>query len=43
VALKASMVMLRTKEMCTPRPRWMPLQERQMKIPNFGEAYLGGD
>jgi len=28
----------RTKEMCTPRPRWVPAQERQMKVENLGEA-----
>lgn len=36
--LKASMVMERTNEMCTPRPRWVPAQLRQMKIPSLGEA-----
>lgn len=30
--------MLRMKEMCTPRPRWMPEHWRQMKMPNLGEA-----
>jgi len=36
--LKASMVTLRTKEMCTPRERWMPEQARQKKMPSLGEA-----
>jgi hypothetical protein len=39
VDLNASMVMLRTKEMWTPRPRWIPEQERHMKMPNLGDAY----
>ena len=39
--LKASMLMLRTKEMWTPRERWRPAQERQMKMPNLGEAHCG--
>ncbi len=33
--------MLRTKEMCTPRPRWRPAHVRQMKVPNLGEAHCG--
>ncbi len=33
--------MLRTKEMCTPRPRCRPAQVRQMKVPNLGEAHWG--
>ena len=32
--------MLRTKEMCTPRLRWIPEQARQKKMPNLGEAYV---
>jgi len=33
------MVTERTKEMWTPRERWMPEQARQKKMPNFGEAW----
>jgi len=33
--------MERTKEMCTPRPRWWPAQVRQMKRPSLGVAHLG--
>ena len=36
--LKASMVTERTKEMCTPRERWIPEHARQKKMPNLGEA-----
>jgi hypothetical protein len=36
--LKASMLIERTKEMWTPRPRWVPAQVRQMKVENLGEA-----
>jgi hypothetical protein len=39
--LKASIVTERTKEICTPRPRCTPAQDRQMKTPNFGEAHCG--
>jgi len=39
--LKASIVTERTKEMCTPRPRCTPAQDRQMKTPNFGDAHCG--
>jgi hypothetical protein len=35
------MEMERTKEMWTPRPRWTPAQDRQMKMPNLGEAHCG--
>jgi hypothetical protein len=28
----------RTKEMWTPRERWVPEQDRQKKMPNLGEA-----
>ena len=38
-SLKASIVTERTKEMCTPRERWMPEQARQKKMPNLGEAW----
>jgi hypothetical protein len=37
--LKASMVMLRMKDMWTPRPRCTPEQERHMKMPSLGEAW----
>lgn len=37
--LKASMVMLRTKEMWTPSPRCRPAHSRQMKVPNLGDAH----
>jgi hypothetical protein len=37
--LKASMVIERTKEMCTPSPRCVPAQFRQMNVPNFGDAW----
>ena len=40
-ALKASIVILLTKLMWTPNPRWTPAQDRQMKTPNFGEAHWG--
>ena len=33
--------MLRTKDIWTPRPRCNPAQERQMKVPNLGEAHCG--
>jgi hypothetical protein len=36
--LKESMVIDRTKEMWTPRERWVPEQDRQKKMPNLGEA-----
>jgi hypothetical protein len=39
--LKASMVIERTKEMCTPRPRCTPAQDRQRKMPSLGEAHWG--
>lgn len=32
---------LRTKETCTPRPRCVPAQSRQMNVPNLGEAHCG--
>jgi hypothetical protein len=35
------MEMERTNEMCTPRPRWTPAHDRQMKTPNLGEAHCG--
>ena len=38
-ALKASMVMERTNDTCTPRPRCTPEQVRQMKMPNLGDAW----
>ena len=41
LALKASMEMERTNEMCTPSPRWTPAHDRQMKMPNLGEAHCG--
>jgi len=31
----------RTKEMCTPRLRWMPLHRMQMKVPRVADAHLG--
>lgn len=37
--MKASIVILRMKEMWTPRPRCTPEQERHMKMPSLGEAY----
>lgn len=40
-ALKASIVILLTKLICTPNPRWMPAQTKQMKTPNLGEAHCG--
>lgn len=40
-ALNASIVILRTKLICTPNPRWTPAQLKQMKMPNFGEAHCG--
>jgi hypothetical protein len=33
--------MLRTKDMCTPRPRCTPAHDRQMKMPNLGDAHCG--
>lgn len=39
--LNASIVILRTKLMCTPSPRWTPAQLKQMKTPNLGEAHCG--
>jgi hypothetical protein len=39
--LNASIVMLRTKLMWTPSPRWTPAQLRQMKTPNLGDAHCG--
>ena len=41
LALKASMEILLTKEMCTPSPRWTPAHDRQMKMPNLGDAHCG--
>jgi hypothetical protein len=40
-ALKASIVMLLTKLICTPNPLCTPAQLRQMKMPNLGEAHCG--
>lgn len=28
----------RTKDICTPSPRWVPAQERQIKVENLGDA-----
>src|SRR3569833_501754 len=39
--LKASIEMERTNEMCTPRPRCTPAHDRQMKMPNLGDAHCG--
>jgi hypothetical protein len=35
------MEMERTNEMCTPRPRCTPAHDRQMKMPNLGDAHCG--
>ena len=39
--LNASIVILRTKEMCTPNPRCRPAHVRHMNVPNLGEAHCG--
>lgn len=41
IALNASIVILRTKLICTPNPRCTPAQLRQMKTPNLGDAHCG--
>jgi len=38
--LNESIVIERTKEMWTPRERWVPEHERQKKMPNLGEAFF---
>ena len=40
-ALNASIVILRTKLICTPSPLCTPAQLRQIKIPNLGDAHCG--
>ena len=35
------MVLERTKEYCTPNPRWTPVQYKQMKIPLFRDTHWG--
>lgn len=41
LSVQLSMVMERTKEMCTPRLRCCPEHSRQMKAPNETEAHCG--
>ena len=40
-ALNASIVILLTKLIWTPRPLCTPAQDRQIKTPNFGDAHCG--
>lgn len=39
--LKAFIVILRTKDLCTPRPRCRPAHSRQMKVLNLEDAHCG--
>jgi hypothetical protein len=40
-SVQASIWTDRTKEMCVPRPRCLPLQSVQNKIPSFGDPQFG--